>query len=315
LGRSDSPRRGNKNLRVAEGVEGGASFVVEGTGFGGLFAEAFDDMGGGFADELLVGEAGVVGGEDLLVLGELFGEALALGGDVDLLFVDDGQVEVGGGAGVGAAEGVGGDLDGFDTGEAGEDVLAKLERIEHARAGVDADGRGLFFGNAEFFAQGADGGDEFLQGLHLGDGRGVAWEVRGLGVGGEGDGFGRGKAGVERVPDLFGEEGHEGRQQAERGLEDGGQRGERGGGFGEGLFGGVAGGDDFAGDFEVEAELDDLEVPVAEVAPEELVDGVGGFVETVVGERGVDGGGGLGEAGEDPAGFDGVGGGESGWGV
>jgi hypothetical protein len=34
--------------------------------------------------------------------------------------------------------------------------------------------------------------------------------------------------------------------------------------------------------FEVEAELDDLEVPVAEVAPEELIDGVGGFVEAVV---------------------------------
>ena len=58
---------------------------------------------------------------------------------------------------------------------------------------------------------------------------------------------------------------------------------------------------------EVEAELDDFEVPVAEVAPEELVDGAGGFVEAVVGECAVDlGGDGVGEAGENPAGFEGV---------
>ena len=39
---------------------------------------------------------------------------------------------------------------------------------------------------------------------------------------------------------------------------------------------------------EIEAELDYLEVPVAELAPEELVDGVGGFVEAVVGESAFD---------------------------
>ncbi len=42
---------------------------------------------------------------------------------------------------------------------------------------------------------------------------------------------------------------------------------------------------------EVEAEFDEFEVPVAELAPEELVDGVGGFVEAVVGECAVDFGG------------------------
>ena len=114
-------------------------------------------------------------------------------------------------------------------------------------------------------------------------------------------------AGVERVPDLLGEEGHEGREQAQRGLEDGDQGGERGGGVGEGFFVGVAGGDGFAGDFEVEAELDDFEVPVAEVAPEELVDGVGGFVEAVVGERGVGGGGRFRRGGRGSSGIRGVG--------
>src|SRR6202034_4057410 len=56
---------------------------------------------------------------------------------------------------------------------------------------------------------------------------------------------------------------------------------------------------------EGEAELDELEVPVAELAPEELVDGVGGFVETIVGERVGDAVGDGAEAREDPAGFEG----------
>ena len=55
---------------------------------------------------------------------------------------------------------------------------------------------------------------------------------------------------------------------------------------------------------EVETKLDEFEVPVAEFAPEELVDGVGGFVEAVVGEGAVDFGGDGVEAVEDPAGFE-----------
>ena len=55
---------------------------------------------------------------------------------------------------------------------------------------------------------------------------------------------------------------------------------------------------------EIEAELDDFEIPVAEVAPEELVDEVGGFVESISGERGVHFGGDGIEAGDDPAGFE-----------
>ena len=64
------------------------------------------------------------------------------------------------------------------------------------------------------------------------------------------------------------------------------------------------GGDVAVGAVEVEAELDELEVPVAELAPEELVDGAGGFVEAVVGERVGDAVGDGAEAGEDPAGFE-----------
>ncbi len=76
---------------------------------------------------------------------------------------------------------------------------------------------------------------------------------------------------VERVPDFFREEGHEGREQAERGLEDTDECGE--GGLGLGFVRGFR---------EVEAQLDDLEVPIAEAAPEELIDRVGRFVEPIV---------------------------------
>jgi len=76
-----------------------------------------------------------------------------------------------------------------------------------------------------------------------------------------------------------------------------------------GIFAGWKG--KIVGRLEVEAELDDFEVPVAEVAPEELVDGAGGFVEAVVGECAMDLGGDGVEAGENPAGFEGVGGSRS----
>ena len=65
---------GRTALAGWEGVEGGFGFVAEGAGFFGLFAQAFYDVGGGFADELLVREAGFVGGEDELFLPEKFAE-------------------------------------------------------------------------------------------------------------------------------------------------------------------------------------------------------------------------------------------------
>ena len=74
-------------------VEGGFGFVVEGAGLGGLLAQAFDDVGGGFGHEGLVAELAFGGGKTFFILGEVFGEALALGGDVDLALVEDGYVE------------------------------------------------------------------------------------------------------------------------------------------------------------------------------------------------------------------------------
>src|SRR5271155_1010231 len=96
---------------------------------------------------------------------------------------------------------------------------------------MECDGGGFFFGDAEVFAQGSDGGDEVLHGGHCGGGDGVGGEVGGLRVAGEGDGFCGGLLVVEGVPDLFGEEGHEGAEETESGLEDSGEGGEGEGGY------------------------------------------------------------------------------------
>jgi hypothetical protein len=107
------------------------------------------------------------GGEAFFVFGEVFGEALALGGDVDGAFVEDGDVEASGAACVVAGEGQ------------SAETSMRLTRARRARmswlnwsessarlVSVDADGRGFFLGDAEFLAQGADGGDELLKGKH-----------------------------------------------------------------------------------------------------------------------------------------------------
>ena len=70
----------------------------------------------------------VGGGEALFEFGEVFGEALAFGGDVDLALVDDGYVEVGGGAGVGAREGFAGELDSLHAGHLARGLLICVRR-------------------------------------------------------------------------------------------------------------------------------------------------------------------------------------------
>ena len=81
-------------------VEGGFGFVVKGAGLGGLLAQTFDDVGGGLGHEGLVGELAFGGGKTFFILGEVFSEALALGGHVDLALVEDGYIEVRGAASV-----------------------------------------------------------------------------------------------------------------------------------------------------------------------------------------------------------------------
>ena len=59
---------------------------------------------GALARKLSLAEFAGGAGEVFLEFGEFFCEALALGGDVDLALVEDGDVEAGGGAGIGAGE-------------------------------------------------------------------------------------------------------------------------------------------------------------------------------------------------------------------
>src|SRR3984885_13931248 len=65
---------------------------------------------------------------------------------------------------------------------------------------------------------------------------------------------------IDRVPQLLSEEWHERREHPQRSLEGLQQRRERGPGVC--LIGGLA---------EVEPQLDDFQIPVAEVAPEKLI--------------------------------------------
>ena len=153
-----------------------------------MFAQAFDDVRRGFGGELLVGEAGFVGGDLFFELGEVFGEALAFGGDVDMLFVEHGHVKVRGRAGVVAGDGGFGDLDAADTGQASKDFLAPFEAEEEAGGRVQTDGGGFLLRHAQLLTECTDGDDEFLQKLHLADGCGVRREVRGLRIAGERDG-------------------------------------------------------------------------------------------------------------------------------
>ena len=72
------------------------------------------------------------------------------------------------------------------------------------------------------------------------------------------------------MPEFFGDERHERRQQAQRALEDADQ---------------VAAGCAAVARCRIEARLDQFEVPVAELAPEEVVDHMRGFVEAIGCER------------------------------
>ncbi len=170
--------------------------------------------------------------------------------------------------------GGGGELDGVDSGHAEEHVLIGVGKRNDSVAGVEFDGRGFLFGDAEVFAERADGGDEVLHGFHCACGYGVGGEIGRSRVAREGDGFCGGLVVVEGVPDLFGEEGHEGAEETEGGLEAPVRRRESGRscGFGRRAFS------------EVESEFDEFEVPVAEFSPEELIDSVGGLVEAIFGK-------------------------------
>ena len=119
----------------------------------------------------------------------------------------------------------------------------------------------------------------------------------------ERNGLRGGFSAVERVPDLLGQERHERAKQAQRGLKDAGERGERGGSdvvpnVGGGFGGGIA---------EVETKLYELEVPVTQLAPEELETALAASSKRYAARARSTSPQDSGKAGDDPAGFKGSG--------
>ena len=91
-------------ILLAELEQTATGLVAEGDKVGRLFAQAVYDVRGGLGGKAGIGEAGFVGGYLFVQPCEFFGEALALGGDVDLALVDDGDIEAGGRARIRAGE-------------------------------------------------------------------------------------------------------------------------------------------------------------------------------------------------------------------
>ncbi len=81
-------------------------------------------------------------------------------------------------------------------------------------ARAQQDGDGFAFRHAGILACGTHGDDEGLQLCHLGFGCLIDFLVRRDRIGHQRDGTRRRMAVVEGVPDLFGDEGHEGREHA-----------------------------------------------------------------------------------------------------
>ena len=96
---------------------------------------------------------------------------------------------------------------------------------------------------------------------------------------------------VKSVPDLLTKKRHDGRKQPQRSLKDGNQGGQRR------MRRSSRPG-------EVETQFDDLQVPVAEIAPEEAVERVGRLVEAVFAQSPVDLAGGAKQPRDNPDAFE-----------
>ena len=103
------------------------------------------------------------------------------------------------------------------------------------------------------------------QQVHLRFGRGIEQGVVGLGIRGHHDGA---LNPGQLLVDLLGDEGHEGVEQPKDGAQEADQDA-LAVAAGRGVF------------FSVELGLDEFQVPVAELVPDELVEGVGRQVELV----------------------------------
>ena len=122
----------------------------------------------------------------------------------------------------------------------------------------------------QFRAQIAYADDQVLQDRHLGFGREIELLLIRLRIRRQRDRLQRRLAFVHRLPDFFGNERHDRMQQAQRRLEQIHQV--RTGSLRRALVGAF---------FEIQARLDQFQVPVAELSPEEVVDAIRRLVEAI----------------------------------
>ena len=80
-------------IRVRRARQSGFGFFFERERLCVLLAQAFDNVRGRTGDKALIAKLLVRGLKALVELGEFLGQAFALGGDVDLAFVENGDVE------------------------------------------------------------------------------------------------------------------------------------------------------------------------------------------------------------------------------
>ena len=238
--------------------------VAELLKFGGALGQGgfhlADDFGGRFAEEGFVGEAILLRSMSFVEALDFFPQARDFGGLVDGVAVGDAQIELRRWSGPrrpwrrdGRTKSAG------SRAPPGAESGSRFSSDEIADAGVcgrEVGGDFAFLVELHFGADVARGGDDFLQQRHVLVGRGISPI-------GRGSGNARARStracGLRQaMPEFFGEEGHDRMQQAQRGIE---------------------GRENIAPrrqrDFAVgvgELRLDPLDVPVAEIAPEKVVD-------------------------------------------
>ena len=129
----------------------------------------------------------------------------------------------------------------------------------------------MFLLNFQLGPQSADADDQILQDRHIRFGREIKLFFIRLRIRRQRDRFQRWLPIIDRLPDFFGDKRHDRMQESQRSFE---QVHQIATGNAGGLFAGRA--------FGVQPALDQLDVPVAEIPPEEIVDAVRRFMKAVV---------------------------------
>ena len=266
-------------LGISKGGQGCAEGGELGVGVVEFLAFAGHHSFGGVVDEAFVGELFLDGSlEAFVVLDVLFDAGFLR---LDVGSCGHGHVEFAGAHHEALRRGVLFSLflDGLEAGELGNGAF-KLATGEGSADHAEAEA--FLGGDVLVGADGADSGDDFLGGLHLGEESGVG--RHGLGHGGVHDALALAAVG-QMLPELFGDEGHEGMEHAQEGVEVVNY-------FRKGA----------AVDGRAVCGLDHLEVPGGELVAEETVDRHEGFGDSELGEEVVDFGDGGGELAPEPFG-------------